>query len=600
MSTTLDDDRLGEAIRSAFTELAATTPVEHGIAPPSIVTERRAQHAGARHRTMLVAAAVVAALLAGLALLARDGGSEVTPADRGLVDVPLYLFPDGSGPLFDDPLPALEAYFDDRIASRPPDQVATFAVGRRVDDGTADRAVVEFQLEVHRFGSPDIVDIGLGVAVLERVDASWYVSSARTRSFEIDRLRYVGGRVTGSISPTVPGEYEVTVDDLGWPPPASGPWGVQSIGYVPDPDDTSNGFSFGSPGHTAPAVGVRTWETSWNGEPPLAVFGEVLLRDGQTLESGFDVPVDVAPDRASASDSTDPNELSSAPSASPLEAADRYLGEVIASTEELTVAGIVPDVPALTIAPGEQSGRWFDFEIDRDLVTAAPDEAWVRFRLISVSGDRGGVLRLANVGDASRPAWIVTEAGTADVHVVTAAYRDGTAAMQLTSPVAGDRWVCVRYDERGSSGGSSGGSCEQVVVGAGIVEVEIHVPERPTRIAMSVRSAPEVGSPLTPSFGEIGLVDAEERGTTRFGSLLVEHGGGEERDVVPPLIGLTEGQARTVLAEQGFGVDVTYRELAPGDPADGTVIEQSLAAGAEARLGTSISVLVGLARSAEP
>lgn len=594
MSTTLDDDRLGEAIRSAFTELAATTPVEYGIAPPSIVTDTRAQHAGARHRTMLAAAAVVAALVAGLVLLARDGGSEVTPADRGPVDVPLYLFPDGSGPLFDDPLPALEAYFADRIASRPPDQVATFAVGRRVDDGTADRAVVEFQLEVHRFGSPDIVDIGLGVAVLERVDASWYVSSARTRSFEIDRLRYVGGRVTGSISPTVPGEYEVTVDDLGWPPPASGPWGVQVFGYVPDPDDTANGFSFGSPGHTAPAVGVRTWETSSNGEPPLAVFGEVLVRDGQTLEAGFDVPVDVAPDGAS--DSTDPNELSSAPSASPLEAADRYLGEVVASTEQLTVAGVVPDVPALTIAPGDQAGRWFDYEVDRVPVTTAPDEAWVRFRLISVSGDRGGILRLANVGDDGRPAWIVTEAGTADVDVVTATYRDGAAVMQLTSPVAGDRWVCVRYDERGSSRGA----CEQVVVGTGTVEVEIQVPERPTRIAMSVRSAPEVGSTLTPSFGEIGLTDGEEYGRLRFGSLLVEHGGGEERDVVPPLIGLTEGEARTVLAEQGFGVDVTYRELAPGDPADGTVIEQSLAAGAEARLGTSISVLVGLARSAEP
>ena len=61
------------------------------------------------------------------------------------------------------------------------------------------------------------------------------------------------------------------------------------------------------------------------------------------------------------------------------------------------------------------------------------------------------------------------------------------------------------------------------------------------------------------------------------------------------MIGLTEGQARTTLAESGFGVDVSYRVLAPGDPADGTVIEQSLAPGTEARLGTAISILVGRA-----
>lgn len=253
-------------------------------------------------------------------------------------------------------------------------------------------------------------------------------------------------------------------------------------------------------------------------------------------------------------------------------------------------------MPALTVAPGEQAGRWFGYEIDRDPVTTAPDEAWVRFRLISASGDRGGILRLANVGDDGRPAWVVTEAGTADVHIVSAAYRDGTARMELTSGVAGDRWVCARYDEPGSPRWS----CEEVRVGAGTVEVEISVPERPSRIALSVRSAPEIGSPLTPSFAEIGLVDGAEQGRLRFDSLLIEHGGGEERDAVPSLIGLTEGQARTRLAETGFGVDVSYRVLAPGDPADGTVIEQSLAAGAEARLGTAISILVGRATQTGP
>lgn len=589
MSIILDDDRLGDAIRDAFAELATTTPIDHGIAPPSIVTDRRSQHPGARHRTMLAAAAVVIALVAGLALLTRDRGSEVAPGDGGLVDVPLYLFPDSSGPLFDDPLAALEAYFDDRIETRPPDQDAAFRVGRRTDDGSTDLATVEFQLEVRRPGGPEIVDVGIGIAVLERVDGSWFVSSARTLAFEIDRLRYVGGGVTGTISPTVPGDYMVTVDDLGWPPPASGETGIGAFGYAPDPDDTTNGFNFGSPGHTAPAVGVRTWGADTSGDLPVAVFGEVLVRDGQTIEAGFDVPIDADP-------VIDPGDLSSGPSASPLEAAERYLSDVVASTEELTVAGIVSDVPALTVAPGEQAGRWFDYEIDRDPVTTAPDEAWVRFRLITVSGDRGGILRLVDIGDDGRPAWVVTEAGTADVHVVRATYRDGTARMELTSGVAGDRWVCVRHDDPTATGRT----CEQVGVGAGITEVEIDVPERPARIAVSVRSAPEIGSPLTPSFAEIGLADGAEQGRLRFDSLLIEHGGGEERDAVPSLVGLTEGQARRVLAEGGFGVDVSYRVLAPGDPADGAVIEQSLAPGIEARLGTAISILVGRATPTGP
>lgn len=325
MSTTLDDDRLGDAIRAALAELATTTPIDHGSTPPSIVADGRAQHPGARHRTMLAAAAVVIALVAGLALLTRDRGSEVTPSDSGLLDVPLYLFPDSSGPLFDDPLTALDAYFADRITTRPADLDAAFRVGRRIDDGGTDRAVVEFQLEVRRSDGQGSVDVGLGVAVLERVDGSWFVLSARTLGFEIDRLRYVGGRVTGKISPTVPGDYEVTVDDLGWPPPASGETGFGAMGYVPDPDDTTNGFSFGSPGHTAPAVGVRGWQTGpADLAAPLGAFGEVLVRDGQTIEAGFDVPVD-------ATSVPGANDLSSGPSTSPLEAADRYLSDVVAA-----------------------------------------------------------------------------------------------------------------------------------------------------------------------------------------------------------------------------------------------------------------------------
>ena len=46
-------------------------------------------------------------------------------------------------------------------------------------------------------------------------------------------------------------------------------------------------------------------------------------------------------------------------------------------------------------------------------------------------------------------------------------------------------------------------------------------------------------------------------------TLIVSSGPGQER--VPPLVGLTEGQARNLLDDRGFGIEVTYRELPPGD-----------------------------------
>jgi len=76
-------------------------------------------------------------------------------------------------------------------------------------------------------------------------------------------------------------------------------------------------------------------------------------------------------------------------------------------------------------------------------------------------------------------------------------------------------------------------------------------------------------------------------------TLIVSSGPGQVR--MPALVGLTEGQARNLLDESGLGIDVGYQILEPGDPRDGTVIEQSVASGQEVDKGTRISIVVGQA-----
>jgi serine/threonine-protein kinase len=79
--------------------------------------------------------------------------------------------------------------------------------------------------------------------------------------------------------------------------------------------------------------------------------------------------------------------------------------------------------------------------------------------------------------------------------------------------------------------------------------------------------------------------------------LIVSSGPGQER--VPPLVGLTEGQSRNLLDDRGFGIEVTYRELPPGDPRDGTVLEQSIPTSQMVDKGTVVVVVVGQATVAE-
>lgn len=66
---------------------------------------------------------------------------------------------------------------------------------------------------------------------------------------------------------------------------------------------------------------------------------------------------------------------------------------------------------------------------------------------------------------------------------------------------------------------------------------------------------------------------------------------------VPPLVGLTEAQARAVLDEAGLAFVVTYQELPAGDPGDGTVLEQAVPAQTAVDPGDPVAIVVGVARA---
>ena len=85
-----------------------------------------------------------------------------------------------------------------------------------------------------------------------------------------------------------------------------------------------------------------------------------------------------------------------------------------------------------------------------------------------------------------------------------------------------------------------------------------------------------------------------DRGSTV--QLIVSSGPGQVR--TPTLVGLSEGQARNLLADEGLGINPQYRVLEPGDPADGTVLEQSIPPGQQVDKGTVVGVVIGQARVA--
>ncbi|MGH9134338.1 MAG: Stk1 family PASTA domain-containing Ser/Thr kinase [Ilumatobacteraceae bacterium] len=76
-------------------------------------------------------------------------------------------------------------------------------------------------------------------------------------------------------------------------------------------------------------------------------------------------------------------------------------------------------------------------------------------------------------------------------------------------------------------------------------------------------------------------------------TLVVSSGPGQV--TVPPVVGITEAQARNNLASNDLQATVEYRDLEPGDPNDGLVISQSVAAGTAVDRGTAVALVVGRA-----
>lgn len=70
---------------------------------------------------------------------------------------------------------------------------------------------------------------------------------------------------------------------------------------------------------------------------------------------------------------------------------------------------------------------------------------------------------------------------------------------------------------------------------------------------------------------------------------------GPQNVVVPNLVGMTEQEARAAVAASEFRIGVNVRDLQAGDPSDGLVVEQTVAAGSNAPTGTRIGVVIGRA-----
>ncbi len=112
----------------------------------------------------------------------------------------------------------------------------------------------------------------------------------------------------------------------------------------------------------------------------------------------------------------------------------------------------------------------------------------------------------------------------------------------------------------------------------GLVVVVEDVVDDLVEVGLVVRTNPEPGS----------LVN---RGSTV--TLFVSSGPGQV--TMPPLVGNPEGQATNLLRELGLREQVEYRDLQPGDPNDGLVIQQSVNPGVNVDKGTNVRLIVGRA-----
>lgn len=115
-----------------------------------------------------------------------------------------------------------------------------------------------------------------------------------------------------------------------------------------------------------------------------------------------------------------------------------------------------------------------------------------------------------------------------------------------------------------------------LVVDAEFVEDSVNEPGR------VVRSEPAPNEPVQPGSTIVLFVSAGPGDVT-----------------VPPLLGVTEAQARNTLRDLDLQIDATYRGLEPGDPNDGLILEQSPVEGRTVERGSTVSVVIGRATEAD-
>jgi serine/threonine-protein kinase len=80
----------------------------------------------------------------------------------------------------------------------------------------------------------------------------------------------------------------------------------------------------------------------------------------------------------------------------------------------------------------------------------------------------------------------------------------------------------------------------------------------------------------------------------RGGDVTLTVSSGPEPVTVPPVKGLTSGQAQNTLTESGLQTEVVLEEVPPGSTEDGRVISQDPEAGAQVEPGTVVTIRVGI------
>ncbi len=106
----------------------------------------------------------------------------------------------------------------------------------------------------------------------------------------------------------------------------------------------------------------------------------------------------------------------------------------------------------------------------------------------------------------------------------------------------------------------------------------VEEPSSTVDVGRVTRTSPPIGSP-----------------TTKGAPITIYISTGEAKVSIPPLVGLTEAEARSLLATKGLRVTVENLELAPGSPNDGRVVSQDPSPGVEVAPNSIVLLKVGVA-----